>query len=71
MKTNKNQYMKKSLVTLKVNGKLYKAYTNAKGKAIFKITNLNKVGRFNALVKFAGNKNFRLLGKFVRITVVR
>ncbi|MEE1129365.1 MAG: DUF3344 domain-containing protein [Methanobrevibacter sp.] len=71
LKTNKNQYMKKVLVTLKVNGKLYKAITNAKGQAIFKITKLNKVGRFNAAIKFAGNKYYNALLKSARITVIR
>ena len=47
--------MKGIKLTLKVNGKTYSATTNAKGQAIFKITNLKKKGTFNTVVKFAGN----------------
>ena len=55
LKTNKNKAMKKTKVTLKVKGKTYTAKTNSKGKATFKITNLNKKGTFTAVVKYAGN----------------
>ena len=58
LKTNQNKVMKKTKVTLKVNGKTYSATTNSKGKATFKITKLTKKGVFTAVVKFAGNKYY-------------
>ena len=61
--------MKKAKVTLKVKGKTYKATTNAKGKATFKITKLTKKGTFKATVKFAGNANFKAVTKKANIKV--
>ena len=61
--------VKKVKVTLKVGKKTYKATTNSKGKATFKITKLNKKGKYNAVIKFAGNKNFKPTSKKVKITV--
>lgn len=58
LKTNKNKVMKNKWVTLKVNKKTYKAKTNSKGRATFKITNLKKKGTFKAIVKFAGNSYY-------------
>ena len=69
LKTNKNKVMKKVKVTLKVKGKTYKATTNSKGKATFKITKLTKRGKYTAKVKFAGNKYYNALTKTVKITV--
>ena len=69
MKNNKKQAMKKVKVTLKVKGKTYKATTNAKGKAVFKITKLTKKGKYTAKVTFAGNKYYSALNKTVKITV--
>ena len=69
LKDNKNKAMKKVKVTLKVKGKTYKATTNAKGKATFKITKLTKKGKYTAKVKFAGNKNYNAVTKKVKITV--
>ena len=56
-------------VTLKVKGKTYKATTNAKGKATFKIKNLKKKGKYTAKIKFAGNKLYNKAAKSVKITV--
>lgn len=61
--------VKKVKVTLKVGKKTYKATTNSKGKATFKITKLNKKGKYTAVIKFAGNKNYKATSKKVRITV--
>ena len=44
LKNSKNKAVKKVQVTLKVKGKTYKAKTNNKGKATFKIKNLKKKG---------------------------
>ena len=69
LKDNKNKAMKKVKVTLKVGKKTYKATTNSKGKATFKITKLTKKGKYTAKVKFAGNKNYNAMTKKVKITV--
>ena len=61
--------VKKVKVTLKVKGKTYKATTNTKGKATFKITKLNKKGKYTATIKFAGNKNYKASSKKIQITV--
>ena len=69
LKDNRNKAMKKVKVTLKVKGKTYKAKTNAKGKATFKLTKLTKKGKYTAKVKFTGNKNFKAVTKSVKLTV--
>lgn len=51
LKTNEGKALKNTKVTIKVKGKTYKAQTNSKGKATFKITKLNKKGKFKAVVK--------------------
>ena len=56
-------------VTLKVKGKTYKATTNAKGKATFKITKLTKKGKHNAVIKFNGNKYYKATSKKVKIKI--
>jgi predicted outer membrane repeat protein len=69
LKTNKNKAMKKVMVTLKVKGKTFKAKTNAKGKATFKIKKLTKKGKYEAMVRFAGNNCYNKVTKKVKITV--
>ncbi|PWB85489.1 Ig-like domain-containing protein [Methanobrevibacter thaueri] len=69
LKDNKNKALSKVKVTLKVKGKTYKATTNTKGKAIFKISKLTKKGTHKAKVKFAGNANFKAVSKTVKIKV--
>lgn len=56
-------------VTLKIKGKTYKAKTNAKGKATFKIKKLTKKGKYTAVIKFKGNKYFKATTKKVKITL--
>ena len=56
-------------LTLKVNKKTYTATTNSKGKATFKIKNLTKKGKYNATIKFAGNKSYKAVSRKVKITV--
>ena len=68
LKSGKNP-IKKVVVTLKVKGKTYKAKTNAKGKAVFKIKNLKKKGKYTATIKFKGNANYKAATKKVKITV--
>ena len=69
LKNNKGKVLKKVKLTLKVGKKTYKATTNSKGKATFKITKLTKKGKYTATVKFAGNKYYNKLSKKVKITV--
>ena len=69
LKTNNGKAMKKVQMTLKVKGKTFKAKTNNKGKAIFKIKNLKKAGTFKAVIKFKGNKYYKKLSKKVKIRV--
>ena len=69
LKNNKGKVMKKVKLTLKVGKKTYKATTNSKGKATFKITKLNKKGKYTATVKFAGSKYYKALSKKAKITV--
>ena len=56
-------------VTLKVGKKTYTAKTNKKGKATFNLKKLTKKGKYNAVIKFKGNKNFKSATKKVKITV--
>ena len=69
LKTNKGKAMKGKKVTLKVKGKTYSAKTNAKGVATFKITKLNKVGKYNAAITYAGDKSYKKVSKKAKITV--
>ncbi len=69
LKNNKGKVLKKVKLTLKVGKKTYKATTNSKGKATFKITKLSKKGKYTATVKFAGSKYYKALSKKVKITV--
>ena len=64
-----NKALAKVKVTIKVNGKTYKATTNSKGKATFKITKLNKKGKYTATVKFAGNGSYKSSSAKAVITV--
>ena len=68
LKSGKNP-IKKVKLTIKIKNKTFKATTNTKGKATFKIKKLNKKGRYTATVKFAGNKNYKATTKKVKIIV--
>lgn len=69
VKNSKSKPVKKVRVILKINGKNYKALTNSKGKAIFKIKNLVKKGRYTAKITFKGNGYYNKAGKKVKVTV--
>lgn len=69
LKTNKNKAMKNKKVTLKVNGKTYKAKTNKKGKATFKITKLNKIGTYKTVIKYKGDAIYNMVTKNLKIKV--
>ena len=61
--------MKKVKLTLKVKVKTYKATTNDKGKATFKITKLTKKGKHTAKITYKGDKYFNKLTKSAKITI--
>ncbi|MEE0943764.1 MAG: hypothetical protein UIB63_11730 [Methanobrevibacter sp.] len=69
LKTNKNKAMKKTKITLKVNGKTYHATTNKYGKAIFKITKLTKKGKFTAVIKYNGSKYYKTKTVKAKLTI--
>ena len=69
LKDNTGKAMNKVQITLKVKGKTYKATTNAKGKATFKIKKLTKKGTYKSTVTFKGNSNYNKITKTVKITV--
>ena len=68
-KNSKNKALKKAKVYLKVNGKTYKAKTTSKGNALFKITKLNKKGKFTAKITFKTNKYYKGVSKKVKLTI--
>lgn len=63
LKDSKGNAIKNAKVTLKVKGKLFKANTNKKGQATFKITNLENKGTFKATVMYKGNKYYNAVTK--------
>ncbi len=52
LKNSKGKAIKKVYVTLKVKGKTYKAKTNSKGKATFKIKKFTKKGKYTTKIRF-------------------
>ena len=54
----KGKPIKNVKITLKIKGKTYNAKTNKKGKAVFKIKNLTKKGKYLAVINFKGNKYY-------------
>ena len=63
-------YLKKGKkITLTVNGKTYKGYTNANGKVTFTITNLNKKGKYTAVIKYAGSETYESAKTKVKLKV--
>ena len=69
LKNSKSKPIKKVKVTLKINGKTYAAKTNAKGKAVFKITKLTKKGKHVAKITFKGDKYYKSVIKKVKLTI--
>ena len=67
LKDNNGKAIKKAKVTIKIGKKTYKATTNAKGKAIFKIKKLTKKGKYKATVKYNGNYLYNKVSKTVKI----
>ena len=71
LKDKEGKAIKKATVYLKVGGKTYKATTNSKGKATFKITNLSKKGSYKATVVYNGNINYNKATKTVKISIIK
>lgn len=69
LKDNKGKAIKKAKVTIKVGKKTFKATTNSKGKAVFKLKKLTKKAKYNAKVTYKGNKYFNKVTKKVKITI--
>ncbi|WP_458454138.1 beta strand repeat-containing protein [Methanobrevibacter sp.] len=69
LKDNKGKAIKKVKVTIKIGKKTFKAKTNKKGKATFKIKKLTKKGTYKAKITFKGNKYFKKVTKKVKIKV--
>ena len=69
LKNNKGKVLKKVKLTLKVGKKTYKATTNSKGKATFKITKLTKKGTFKAKINYSGSKYYNKATKTVKLTI--
>ena len=67
LKNGKN-LIKGKLITVKVNGKLFKAKTNSKGVATIKIK-INKKGTFKYTAKFAGDATYKAISKTGKIVV--
>ena len=70
LKDNVGKAINKAKVTLKVKGKTYTAKTDSKGKATFKIKNLNKKGTFKATITYKGNKYYKKVTKKSKIKVI-
>ena len=69
LKSKNGKVLKNAWITLKIKGKLFRAKTNGKGKATFKITKFYKKGNFKAVVKFKGSKKYKSVSKKVNIKI--
>ena len=73
LKSNVGKPLKKVKLTIKIKGKKYKktfkAKTNKKGKATFKIKKLTRKGKYRAVITYKGNKYYTKMTKKVKITV--
>ena len=55
-------------ITFKVNGKTYKAQTNAKGVASVNVS-LNKKGTYSFTAKYAGDSTYTAVNKAGKLTI--
>ena len=69
LKNNNGKAIKKAKLALKIKGKAYKATTNAKGKAVFKIKKLTRKGTYKAVVTYKGNTCYNKVTKKVKIKI--
>lgn len=68
LKDNAGKPIKKAKLTLKIKGKTFKATTNKKGKAVFKLKKLKK-GKYKAKITYKGNNCYNKLIRTMKITV--
>ena len=68
LKDNLGRAIKGAKVTVKIKKKTFRATTNAKGKATFKLK-LTKKGNYKATVKYAGNAFYNPVSKNIKIKV--
>ena len=61
--------IKKAKVTIKLGKKTFKATTNAKGKATFKIKKMTKKKKYNAVIKYKGDKYYTAVTQKVKIKI--
>lgn len=61
--------IKKVKLIIKIGRKTFKATTNAKGKATFKIKKLTRKGRYTAKITFKGNAHYKATTKKVKIVL--
>jgi hypothetical protein len=61
--------IKKVKLIIKIGKKTFKAKTNAKGKATFKIKKLTQKGKYTAKITFKGNKYYKATTKKVKIVL--
>jgi len=69
LKNNVGKAIKKAKVTIKIGKKTFKAKTNSKGKATFKIKKLTKKGNYKAKVSYNGSKYYNKVTKKVKIRI--
>ena len=69
LKDKNGNVLKNKKVSLKVNGATYTATTNSKGVATFKLAKLTKKGTYNAVISFAGDKDYNKISKSAKLTV--
>ena len=61
--------IKKVKITMKIKGKTYRAKTNKKGVAVFKLKKLQRKGTFKAKIIFKGNTYYKSVKKTVKIKI--
>ena len=69
LKNSKGKVIKKAKVYLRVKGKTFKATTNTKGKATFRITNLKVRGKFAAKITFKATAYYLKASKKIYLTI--
>ena len=69
LKDSKGKAVKKMWVSIKIGKKTFKAKTNAKGKAVFKIKKITKKATYKAKITFKGSANYNKVIKTVKIKI--
>ena len=69
LKDSNNKSLAGKTIKLTIKSKTYKATTNSKGKATFKITKLTKKGTYKSAIKYKGNKYYKKATKNIKIKI--